>query len=59
MPHTTGPNEQGKFANWLYGTEAICKDGSRYTRQSDDPKQFKNCKAFELTPPVNFFNKEE
>lgn len=27
MPVTTIPNEQGKFARWLYGKEDVCKDG--------------------------------
>lgn len=27
MPVTTIPNEQGKFANWLYGQDQVCKDG--------------------------------
>jgi hypothetical protein len=28
MPVTTIPNEQGKFANWLYKTPPTCKEGN-------------------------------
>ena len=28
MPYTTYPNDQGTFANWLYGRPPSCKDGN-------------------------------
>ena len=27
-PATTIPNDQGKFANWLYGVPKTCKEGN-------------------------------
>ena len=56
MSDTSVPNEQGTFANWLYGTENICKEGSIYSRRSGDPLQIKNCNGFNVSTPTNFGN---
>jgi len=32
MPNSSNPNEQTKFAEWLYGKNFVCKSGSIYDR---------------------------
>ena len=54
--NTQVPNEQGAFANWLYGTENICKEGSIYARRTGTPEQALNCNGFNVATPTNFGN---
>lgn len=50
------PNDQTSFANWLYGTENICKEGSIYARRTGTPKQSESCNGFNVATPTNFGN---
>ena len=50
------PNDQTAFANWLYGTENICKEGSIYAYRTGTPKQTLNCNGFNVATPTNFGN---
>jgi hypothetical protein len=50
------PNDQTSFANWLYGTENICKEGSIYLHRTGTPKQTLNCNGFNVSTPTNFGN---
>ena len=54
MPNTLVPNEQGEFANWLYGTENNCKSGSIYARRTGTPEASTNCTGFDISVPTNF-----
>ena len=56
MPNTTVPNDQTSFANWLYGTENICKEGSIYMHRLGTPKDCLNCTGFNVSTPTNFGN---
>ena len=37
MPSTTIPNEQTKFAKWLYSTDSTCKENTKYCTPQMDP----------------------
>ena len=50
------PNDQTSFANWLYGTENICKEGSIYAHRTGTPQQTLNCNGFNVATPTNFGN---
>ena len=50
------PNDQTSFANWLYGTENICKEGSIYSHRTGIPQQTLNCNGFNVSTPTNFGN---
>lgn len=50
------PNDQTTFANWLYGTENICKEGSIYLHRTGTPLQTLNCNGFNVSTPTNFGN---
>ena len=50
------PNDQTSFANWLYGTENICKEGSIYSHRTGTPQQTLNCNGFNVSTPTNFGN---
>ena len=50
------PNNQTEFANWLYGTENICKEGSIYAHRTGTPRQTLNCNGFNVATPTNFGN---
>jgi hypothetical protein len=50
------PNDQTAFANWLYGTENICKEGSIYAHRTGTPQQTLNCNGFNVATPTNFGN---
>jgi len=50
------PNDQSGFANWLYGTENICKEGSIYLHRTGTPEQTLNCNGFNVATPTNFGN---
>lgn len=50
------PNDQTSFANWLYGTENICKEGSIYMHRTGTPQQTLNCNGFNVASPTNFGN---
>lgn len=56
VANTQVPNDQGTFANWLYGTENICKEGSIYSRRTGTPEQTLNCNGFNVATPTNFGN---
>ena len=54
MPNTLVPNEQGEFAQWLYGTENNCRSGSIYARRTGTPEESENCTGFDVSVPTNF-----
>jgi len=54
--NTSVPNDQTSFANWLYGTENICKEGSIYLHRTGTPEQVMNCNGFNVASPTNFGN---
>tara|TARA_B100000886_G_C20312294_1_gene444400 strand:- start:173 stop:874 length:702 start_codon:yes stop_codon:yes gene_type:complete len=54
MPNTLIPNEQGEFAQWLYGTENNCRSGSIYGRRTGTPEAATNCTGFDVSVPTNF-----
>lgn len=56
MPISSVPNDQTTFANWLYGTENICKEGSIYLHRTGTPEQTLNCNGFNVATPTNFGN---
>ena len=56
MPNSSVPNDQPAFANWLYGTENICKEGSIYMHRSGTPMQTETCNGFNVATPTNFGN---
>lgn len=56
MPNSSVPNDQGAFANWLYGTENVCKEGSIYMQRSGTPEQSLSCNGFNVSTPTNFGN---
>ena len=37
MPATTIPNEQTKFAKWLYSTDSTCKENTKFCTPQMDP----------------------
>jgi hypothetical protein len=53
---STVPNDQTAFANWLYGTENICKEGSIYMHRTGTPEQAISCNGFNVATPTNFGN---
>ena len=54
--NTSIPNDQEKFANWLYGTENICKTGSIYANRTGTPIESLSCNGFNVSTPTNFGN---
>jgi len=56
MPNSSVPNDQDAFAQWLYGTENICKEGSIYMHRSGTPQQTLSCNGFNVSTPTNFGN---
>lgn len=50
------PNDQTAFANWLYGTEKVCKEGSIYMHRTGTPEQSLSCNGFNVSTPTNFGN---
>ena len=56
MPNSSIPNDQEAFAQWLYGTENVCKEGSIYMHNSGTPKQSLSCNGFNISTPTNFGN---
>ena len=54
--NTSVPNDQTGFANWLYGTENICKEGSIYMNRRGTPAQTQSCNGFNVATPTNFGN---
>ena len=56
MPNTLVPNDQGAFANWLYGTDSNCKSGSIYMHRTGTPNECKQCNGFNVSVPTNFGN---
>ena len=50
------PNDQTSFANWLYGTENICKEGSIFMHRTGTPEQAQSCNGFNVATPTNFGN---
>jgi len=54
MPVGSVPNNQGEFANWLYGNRFICKHGSVYQHYgieyTDDSL---TCNGFNAAEPTN------
>lgn len=54
MPNNKLPNEQGKFANWLYGTVDNCKSDSIYAHRLGYTLENKNCDtALNVSTPTN------
>lgn len=56
MPTSSVPNDQDAFAQWLYGTENVCKEGSIYMHRSGTPQQSLSCNGFNVSTPTNFGN---
>ena len=55
MPNNKLPNEQGKFANWLYGTVDNCKSDSIYAHRLGYTLENKNCDtALNVSTPTNY-----
>jgi hypothetical protein len=55
-PNTQVPNDRTAFANWLYGTENNCKEGSIYMHRTGTPEQATSCNGFNISTPTNFGN---
>lgn len=55
-PNTSIPNDQTTFANWLYGTENVCKEGAIYMHRTGTPVQAQSCNGFNVATPTNFGN---
>jgi len=55
-PNSSVPNDQDAFANWLYGTENVCKEGSIYMHRSGTPEASSSCNGFNVSTPTNFGN---
>ena len=54
MPNNKNPNEQGKFANWLYGTVDNCKSDSIYAHRLGYTLENKNCDTtLNVSTPTN------
>jgi len=53
---TSIPNDQGTFANWLYGTENNCKSGSIYMHRTGTPDESQSCNGFNVSTPTNYGN---
>lgn len=56
VANTSIPNDQGAFANWLYGTENNCKSGSIYMHRTGTPVESQTCNGFNVSTPTNFGN---
>ena len=56
MPNSSVPNDRDAFAQWLYGTENVCKEGSIYMHRSGTPQQSLSCNGFNVSTPTNFGN---
>lgn len=56
MPNSSVPNDQVSFANWLYGTENICKEGSIYMNRPGGREEALVCNGFNVATPTNFGN---
>ena len=56
MPNSNVPNNQTEFANWLYGTESICKEGSIYMNRPGNREESLICNGFNVATPTNFGN---
>ena len=56
MPNTSVPNDQDSFAQWLYGTESNCKEGSIYMHQQGTPQESCNCTGYNVSVPTNYGN---
>jgi hypothetical protein len=50
------PNKQNEFANWLYGVETVCKEGSIYMNRTGTPSETTSCNGFNVASPTNFGN---
>lgn len=55
-PNSSVPNDQAGFANWLYGTDNVCKEGSIYMHRTGTPEQAMSCTGFNVATPTNFGN---
>lgn len=55
-PNSSVPNDQTAFANWLYGTDNVCKEGSIYMHRTGTPEQAMSCTGFNVSTPTNFGN---
>ena len=56
MPISSVPNDQTAFANWLYGTENTCKEGSINMHKQGTPEQISSCNGFNVSTPTNLGN---
>lgn len=55
-PNSSIPNDRTAFANWLYGTDNVCKEGSIYMHRTGTPEQAMSCTGFNVSTPTNFGN---
>lgn len=56
MPNSSVPNDQGTFAQWLYGTESNCKEGSIYMHRAGPQMESCDCSGYDVTAPTNYGN---
>lgn len=56
MPNSSVPNDTIKFANWLYGQDKVCKEGSIYMHHTGTPPEQEFCNGFNTSVPTNMGN---
>lgn len=56
MPNSSVPNDTLAYANWLYGKDKVCKEGSIYMHRTGQPEEQKECTGFNTSVPTNFGN---
>ena len=56
MPNSSIPNDTMAYANWLYGKDKVCKEGSIYMHRTGQPEEQKECTGFNTSVPTNFGN---
>lgn len=56
MPNSSVPNDTMAYANWLYGKDIVCKEGSIYMHRTGQPEELKECTGFNVSVPTNFGN---
>lgn len=56
MPNSSVPNDTMAYANWLYGKDKVCKEGSIYMHRTGQPEEQKECTGFNVSVPTNFGN---
>lgn len=59
MSNTSVPNDTIGFANWLYGQDKVCKEGSIYMHRTGMPSEQECCNGFNTSVPTNMGNLNE